>query len=84
MLRIYCAMLSTAASRVRMCAEAMGLDYEPTAVALLAAIDPSEAVDVELSTHAALSTWREKLRARPFDCAVHSFYGEGVLEPAAT
>lgn len=144
--KIYYSPLSTAASRVRMCAEAIGLDYEPIAVdlrrgeqrsadcleinpfgkvpvidddgfclfesnaimkclccksgsdlypdtckgraiadlALLATIDPSEAVDIELSTYAALSTWREKLRAKPFYRAVHSFYGEGVLEPAAT
>ena len=89
MLRINFAPLSTAASRMRMCAEPMRLDYESTAVALLAAIDSSEAVDIELSTHTALSTWRENLRARSFDCAAHSFYGEsfygeGVLEPAAT
>ena len=53
-------------------------------LAVLTTIDPSEAVDIELSTFAALSTWREKLRAQPFYRAVHNFYGEGVLEPAAT
>lgn len=53
-------------------------------LAVLATIDPSEAVDIELSTYSALFTWCEKLRAKPFYRAVHSFYGEGVLEPAAT
>jgi glutathione S-transferase len=52
--------------------------------AVLATIDPSEAVEIELSEYAALTTWRENLRAKPFYRAVHSYYGEGVLEPTAT
>jgi glutathione S-transferase len=52
-------------------------------IAVLATLDPSEAADIELSTHPALYRWREQLRTQPFYGAVHSYYGEGVLEARA-
>ena len=51
-------------------------------IAVLATLDPSEACDVELSAYPALQKWREQLRSAPFYRAVHSYYGEGVLESA--
>jgi glutathione S-transferase len=53
-------------------------------IAVLATLDPSEACGVELSVYPALHKWREQLRAAPFYQAVHSYYGEGVLESATT
>lgn len=44
-------------------------------IALLAALDPSEAVKVDLTPYPAISAWRQKLRSEAFYTNVHSHFG---------
>ena len=53
-------------------------------LAILGALDPAEACQVELSGFTRLYRWREALRARPFYADVHAYYGEGVLPLTAS
>ena len=48
-------------------------------LAILGALDPAEACNIELSGLARLYTWREALRAQQFYADVHGYFGEGVL-----
>lgn len=52
-----------------------GSDMSLADVALLAALDPSEAVKVDLSPYPSLTAWREKLRAEEFYTDIHSHFG---------
>jgi len=53
-------------------------------LAILGALDPAEACNIELSGLSRLYTWREALRAQQFYADVHAYYGEGVLpEPSS-
>ena len=45
-------------------------------IALLATIDPSEMIGVDIKRYPNLDGWRENLRAQPFYRQVHQFYGE--------
>ena len=51
-------------------------------LAILGALDPAEACDIELSRFSRLCTWREALRAQQFYQDVHAYYGEGVTPDA--
>ena len=51
-------------------------------LALLAALDPSEACGIELSGYPALYRWRQGLRAEEFYRSVHEYYGKGILPGA--
>ena len=71
---------------VRFAASRFVAGYEMTIadLAVLTALDASEACGIELSGFAALYTWREQLRALPFYRAVHHYYGQGVLPDPAS
>ena len=48
-------------------------------IALLAALDPCELIEVDLAPYSALGEWREKLRTRDWYLACHRYYGEGLI-----
>jgi len=49
-------------------------------IALLATMDPTEILEVDLSTYPKLAAWREDLRGRDFYTRVHAHYGEGFFD----
>jgi glutathione S-transferase len=49
-------------------------------IALLAATDPSEMIDVDLSGYSNLVKWRDDLRLRPLYTSVHDHFGEGIFD----
>jgi len=51
-------------------------------LAILGALDPAEACNIELSGFSRLYTWRKALRAQQFYLDVHAYFGEGVLANA--
>ncbi|MEX2525617.1 MAG: glutathione S-transferase family protein [Gammaproteobacteria bacterium] len=48
-------------------------------IALLATVDPSEVIEMDLAPHPKLNDWREALRKHEFYTRVHNYFGEGVL-----
>ena len=48
---------------------------------LLSALDPAEAVELDLTQYPRLEAWRKDLVSEPFYQNIHAFYGEGMLEP---
>lgn len=53
-------------------------------IAVLSVLDPSEACGIELSAFPGIYKWREELRAREFYRAVHDYFGQGILDTAAS
>jgi glutathione S-transferase len=56
-----------------------GTELSLADIALLASIDPSEAIEVDLAAFPKLAAWRGDLRKQDFYTRVHGHYGEGVL-----
>lgn len=52
-----------------------GADMSLADIVLLATLDPSEALQIDLSPYPALTAWRERLRAQSFYTETHSHYG---------
>ncbi len=48
-------------------------------ISLLATIDPSELIEVNLKTYPKLTAWRDSLKAQSFYQKVHKFYGESMM-----
>lgn len=48
-------------------------------ISLLAALDPCEITDVDLTPYPSLQNWRNQLRSRSWYTACHAFFGEGYL-----
>ena len=48
-------------------------------ICLLAVIDPSEMIDVDLKMYPKLTAWRDNLKAQNFYQKVHKVYGESMM-----
>ncbi len=48
-------------------------------ICLLATVDPSEVIEVNLKTYPKLTVWRDSLKAQSFYQKVHKFYGESMM-----
>lgn len=55
-----------------------GDDFTIADIALLATIDPAEAIALDLTPYPKLSAWRQQLRGQDFYTRVHKYYGEGA------
>ncbi len=47
-------------------------------IVLLATLDPSEVLEIDLSPYKALTAWRDRLRSEAFYTTVHSHYGAEI------
>ena len=48
-------------------------------ISLLAIVDPSEIIDIDLKPYPKLTAWRSSLKAQSFYQKVHKFYGESMM-----
>ena len=48
-------------------------------ISLLAIVDPSELIEVDLKTYPKLTAWRDSLKSQSFYQKVHKFYGESMM-----
>ncbi len=48
-------------------------------ISLLATIDPSELLEIDIASYPKLNAWRDDLRSRDFYRKVHNFYGESMM-----
>ncbi len=48
-------------------------------ISLLATVDPSEMIEVNLKTYPKLTAWRDNLKSQDFYQKVHKFYGESMM-----
>ncbi len=48
-------------------------------ISLLATVDPSEVIDVDLKAYPKLTIWRDSLRSQSFYQKIHKFYGESMM-----
>jgi glutathione S-transferase len=55
-----------------------GDDLTIADIALLATVDPAEAIALDLAPFPKLSAWRQQLRGQDFYTRVHKYYGEGA------
>jgi DNA-binding transcriptional MerR regulator len=55
-----------------------GNDMTVADISLLATIDPSELIGVDIKRYPKLNAWRDDLRSQEFYRRVHQFYGEGM------
>lgn len=67
-------------SQLGRCDFLAGEDLSLADIALLASMDPTEILEVDLSSYPKLAAWREGLRGRDFYTRVHAYYGEGFFE----
>jgi glutathione S-transferase len=52
-------------------------------ISLLAALDPVDLVQIDLSKYAKLTAWRKNLQSQEFYTKCHQAYGESLKQPAA-
>ena len=55
-----------------------GDEFSIADIALLATIDPAEAIALDLGPYPKLSAWRQQLCGQDFYTRVHKYYGEGA------
>ena len=65
-------------SQLNVHAHLAGDDFTIADIALLATVDPVEAIALDLTPYPKLSSWRQQLREQDFYTRVHKYYGEGA------